>query len=318
MNLEEIVAKAKEDDNLRKQLVAWLPKTTEGKELLDNYFNSEFEKKIGDKVSEIHTSYDNDIFEILGERKKADQKTYDYVKNLVTELKELRTAKGEGNENKVKELQAKIKELQDSGSVNEHWKKIYNEAVSKWEAKEKEYKTQIEEQETKYRTTQVEGALKSALGSLKFKQGIPQEAIDALIKVNEESILKHAKVIDGKVVFHKDDGTPWLNEEYKPISAQEIVKGFLKTMIDDGSSEGNAGGGASPKINQGKIVTTGEGDNAKKKLILDTNSFSTKLEFNKVAEKALRSQGITASDKEYNELLDQAYEEYKVSDLEFQ
>lgn len=319
MTLAEIIAKLKEDAEMRKALLVWSAnETDEGKEFMTNFFNAEFDKKIGDKVSEIHTSYDNDVFEVLGQRKKTDQKTYDFVKELAAELKELRASKGTGNDAKIKELEGKIKELTESGSVNEHWKKIYDEALQKWNASEQELNDKLAQNEQEFRSNQVKTEIKSALGSVKMKEGIPQEAVDAMVKLNEEKVVKHAKIIDGKVVFHKEDGTPWMNEQYKPITAGEIVKTLLGTLIDEGTGGGQGGGGASTKIKPGEIVKTGEGDNATEKLVLDKASFSTKLEFNKVAEKALRSQGIAVGDKNYNKLLDEAYAEYGVSELELQ
>lgn len=319
MTLEEIIAEAKEDENFRKQLVGWAANdTVEGKELLTNFANVEFDKKIGDKVSEIHNGYDNDVFEILGQRKKAEQKSYDFVKEIALELKELRSAKPSDKEAKIKELQDKLKEANDSGSLNEHWKKIYEEALGKWTETENSLKKSIQDKEVEFNSNRIISELKSSLGALKLKEGIPQEAIDAMVKVNEEKILKTAKVIDGKVVFHHEDGSPWMNEEYKPISSNGVIKSFLGAMIDDGASQNKGGGGASTRIENGKIIKTGEGDNAKDKLVLDKASFSTKVEFNKLAEQTLRNQGITADNKNYTKLLDDAYVEYEVSKLELQ
>lgn len=321
MTLEELIAKVKEDASFRKQIVVWATGTEEGKEILDNYAKTEFEKNVKETIAKIHSDYDNDIFEILGERKQGDQKTYDFLKERLKELKELRGASKDDKDAKTKELQTKLKEAQDSGSINEHWKKLYDEALLKWEAREKELTETIAQKETDYHNTQVLSEITAAKAGMKFKDGIPEEAVTAMFKVNEDKILKNAKLVDGKVVFHKEDGTPWLNKEYKPVSAKEILSEVFGAMIDDGTGSGgsgNAGGGAPPKLEAGKIVTTGEGDNAKKKLVLDKSTFSTKVEFNKQAEKALRNQGITADSPDYNKLLDDAYTEYGVSELDFQ
>lgn len=321
MTLEELIAKAKEDPAFRKQVAVWASSTDEGKEIMDSFSKVEFEKNVKEVVAKIHTDYENDIFEALGERKKGDEKAYEFNKRFLTELKELRGKQGDDKDAKIKELQTKLKEAEDGGEINGHWKKIYDEALAKWEAKESEYKTTIEAKESEFSTTQIRSEIASARAGIKLKDGIPDEAVEALFKVNEDKILKHAKLVDGKVVFHKEDGSPWMNAEFKPVNASEVLKEVFGTMIGDGGNgggTGGAGGGAPKTLEVGKIVTTGEGENAKKKLVLDKSTFSTKVEFNKQAEKALRAQGVKADDKEYNELMLGAYEEYGVSELDLQ
>lgn len=316
MNIEEIIAKAKEDQNFRKGLVMWAKDTEEGKEVLNNFATAEFDKKIGEKVSEIHQGYDNDVFEILGQKKKNEQKSYDFIKEIATELKTLRESKGDNNVEKVKELETKIKDLEANGSLGEYWKKMHDDVVKQATEKENELKNQLSKKDEDFRTVQIKTELASALNGLKFKEGIPKEAIDAMIQVNESKILNNAKIIDGKVVFHKEDGSAWLNNEYKAISSQELVGSFLGSMIDNETKTPGSGGGAPPTIKTGEIVVTGEGDNAKKKLVLDVNSFSTKLEFTRVAEKALKAQGVTVDNPDFNRMIDEARVEYKVSELE--
>jgi len=68
-------------------------------------------------------------------------------------------------------------------------------------------------------------------------------------------------------------------------------------------------------LKDGKLVTTGTGDNATEKLVLNAGSFSTRVEFNEVAAKALTELGIAVSDKRYNKLMDGAAKEYEVSKL---
>lgn len=321
MTLEELIAKAKEDPAFRKQVAVWATSTDEGKEIMENFSKVEFEKNVKEVVAKIHTDYENDIFEALGERKKGDEKAYEFNKKFLTELKELRGKSGDDKDTVIKELKQKLKEAEDGGEINGHWKKIHEEALAKWEAKEAEYKTTIETKENEFSTTQIRSQIASARAGIKLKDGIPEEAVEALFKVNEDKILKHAKLVDGKVVFHKEDGTPWMNAEFKPVNATEVMKEVFGTMISDGTNSGGtggAGGGAPTKLKGGEIVTTGEGENAKKKLVLDKSTFSTKVEFNKQAEKTLRAQGVSASDKEYNELLMGAYEEYGVSELDLQ
>lgn len=319
MTIEEIKKKAQEDPEFRKSLVLWSKDTDEGKELLTNHAKAEVDKAIGEKIAELHLGYDNDIFSILGERKEANQKSYDFVKQLVTELKELRGKGSDDKEQKITELEGKIKEMQESGEINDYWKGIYEKALSTWEEKEQGYTKQIEEAGVKFTHNQIETVLAGARGGLKFKEGIPEEAITAIEQVNREKILKHAKVVDGKVSFFKEDGTPWLDEEYKPITAQGVMKEIYGNILDSGTPSGGGsaqGGGAKPTIETGSIQVKGEGDNATKRLELDKNSFSTKLEFQQIADKTLKKQGVMRGNPEYQTLMDGAYEEYGVKDMD--
>lgn len=315
MTLAEIIEKAKNDPEFRKGIVMFAKDTDEGKEILTSHANVEFDKRVGDKIFEIHKGYEDDIFEIMGVRKKADQKTYDFVKELASELKGLKSLKPDDKDAKIKELQDKMKEMQDGGEVNGHWKKIYDEAVSKWDEKEAELKTAITQKETEQLQSLVLNDLTNGKNALKFKEGIPQEAVDAMINSYQAEILKSAKLVDGKVVYHKEDGQPWMNNEIKPITAGEIWKEKLGSIIDEKPA---SGGGANPKLENGKIVTVGEGDNATKKLVLDRGMFSTKVEFQKAVEKAVTSQGLIVGSKEANTLTDAAYKEYEVDKLDFQ
>lgn len=318
MTIEEIIAKAEQDSDFRNKLVSWSAnKTDEGKELLKNYADAEVEKQIKTRISEIHSAYDKDVEEVLGVKKKEDQKTYDFIKELLGELKELRAkGAGEGSE-EVKKLKIKIKELEDSGSDNALWKKRYEEVVEKAGKDAEKHANELKAKDEQFVKTQIESEIRSAVSSLKFKADFPKEAIDALISVNTEKMLKNAKLVDGKVIFVGEDGSTKLNEQYKPVTTIDEAKVLFGSMIDDGTGNDKGGGGA-PRTVGGKIVTTGEGDNATKKLVLDKETFSTKYEFQRVASDALRKQGISATDKDYQTLIDSAYEEYGVSELELQ
>ena len=315
MTLAEIIALAKNDPELRKGLIAFSNETEEGKIILQNFADAEFDKRIKDKISEIHTAYDNDVFEILGERKEANVKSYDFIKKLVGELKELRGSNDSTKEAKIKELNDKIKKMQDDGSVNEHWKKIYEEALAKWQQSEKELKETISKKDSDYLQNQILNELNVVKSGLKFIEALPQEAVKALLDIETNKILSTAKIIDGKVVYLKEDGNPYLNKEYKPISAKELFEEKLSSII---VKDENASGGKAPKnVRVGEIIKTGEGDKAIEKLVLNKEAFNSKRSFNEVATKALKEQGVAMGDPRYNKLLDEAYKEYEVSQLEF-
>lgn len=318
MTLEEIKKAVKENPSLAKELAVWsTAETNEGKEILKNFATAEVDKAVKEKTAEIYTNIDNDLFEVLGVRKKTDQKTYDFLKTIAGEYKDLKGKADKLNDNEeIKSLKAELEKMKNEGSVNEHWKKIYDEAVAKWETEKKALNDELTAKGTEFLQAQIKADLQSGLSGLRLRDDIPKEAIDALVNIETEKILKTAKIVEGKIVYHKEDGSPYLNDEYKPITAQEIWGKTLGTLIkNDG---GQQGGGANPKIENGKVVKTGEGDNATIKLVLDKSSFSTKREFNDRAEEALRKQGIALGSAEFNKAIDEAYKEYEVDKLELQ
>jgi len=320
MTIEEIKKAMKDNPALQTQVVIWAKDTTEGKEIMENFAKVEVDKAIKEKTAELYKGIDEDIFEILGERKAREQKSYDYVKTLMTELKKTRDMKPDDKDAKIKELEANMEKMKEEGDVNDYWKGIYDKALETWETKENEYKQTIETKESEFNQTNIGSDLDAGLAGIKFKEGIPKEAIDAVKDARKEKIIKSAKLIDGKVVYHKEDGSPWMNEKtYKPMTASEIWSEQLKALIDDSDNSGGAGGGASKKLDKnGKVVETGEGDNAKKKLSLDPSTFSTKVEFNENARKTLLAQGVDAMDPEFDKMIDAAREEYGVAELPLQ
>lgn len=317
MTFEEIKKALEANKDLKKQVAVWSSSTEEGKELLTNHAKAEVEKAVKEATAQLYTNIDDDLFEVLGKRKAANQKTYDFVKGLANELKELRGKADKLNDNdKIKELEAKIKQMESDGSVNEHWKKIYDEASAKWENEKKEMGEKIAAKEKEYIISQIEADLQKGLASLKLRDDIPQQAVDALVEAQKQKILKSAKIIEGKVVYHKEDGTPLLNQEFKPITPKEIWEDVLGGIVT--TNKDQSGGNANTTVKEGKVIEKGQGDNATIKLVLDEDSFSTKQEFNEKAELALRKQGIGLGDKRFKQAILEAYERYGVDKLDLQ
>lgn len=58
------------------------------KTVLPNKVKELADKQTSDAIKEVHNRYDNDLFELTGERKNHDEKTYAFLKRKLTELKE--------------------------------------------------------------------------------------------------------------------------------------------------------------------------------------------------------------------------------------
>lgn len=314
MTLAEIKKLFGEQPALFKEVLVHIATTEEGKELLTNYAKTQTDKAIGDKTSEIYNGIDKDINDVLGVQKPSDKKTYEFVKELISELKDLRAKKGEGGTGddtkegvRITELESQLKAIKD-----QNWEGKYNTLIVETSGKIEGFTNKIKELEMGNTSSLVNIELATGLSTLKFNPNIPQEAIDALTVVVKNKVIKTAKVVDGKVVYFKEDGTPYLNELYKPITAEEIFKTELKTII----SGSNVAGGGAETTEKGKLLTVGEGDTAKKKVSLDVTKFNTKLGFANHIEEVLIENGVERNSKEWHGIVQEARTEYGVDKME--
>lgn len=80
------------------------------KEQDEAYVNAKVEPlvevKIKDQIKSVHEKYDQDLLELTGDRKKPEEKTYDFLKRKIAEIK---ASKGGDDVDKDK-----LKSLQDS------------------------------------------------------------------------------------------------------------------------------------------------------------------------------------------------------------
>ena len=315
MNLEEISKAIEDNKDLAKQVLLKVVETEDGKELLNNHAKQHFEANIGSKVSEIYTNIDNDIFEVLGVRKDPNQKTYDFLKTgVLAELKELKL-KGNTDPDKaqkIKSLEDEIKSLKEKTTNSEFWHETHQKALKEFEQKELQYKTQLQELENGNLKNVVNTDLSMGLTGLKFNPTIPKSAIDALAETVKNQALANSKIIDGKVVYLKEDGTPWLDKTYKPITSQGIFAEKLSDILDVAPT---VGGGA-PTGKGGEIITVNTGGVETTKVVLDKGKFNTRLEFFNVLEKTLTEQGVSKDSSEFAKLRDTAYVEYEVEKLD--
>lgn len=307
MTWEEILAAMKAAPALETEVIKYIITTEGGKEVLENHAKQYAAKEVSDKMSELLNGIDTTIAENLGITKPKDQKTTDFVKGIAEELKTLKAKKGsdnpEGDAKRVKELEAELAQAKT-------WENKYNGLATETAVKIEGYVNEINTLKTGNTETVVGGDLALGLNTIKFNPLIPKAAIDSLAGTIKDKVLKAAKIVDGKPVYYKEDGTPYLNEVFKPATAEEIFKTELKDMI---STEAQAGGGSEEK---GKIITTKEGDKDLKKAVLDPAKFNTKLTFAKHIEEVFISNGIERGSKDWHEMEQTARTEYEVDKMD--
>lgn len=288
------------------------------KKMVNTKATAIYEAKIDDKVKEIHTQYDNDLFEILGERPGqkdgAKQKTYDKLKEVYTELKKLRDTKDSLNKDaEVAKLKGEIETLKSEGG-GKQIQEMFDQAKLKWDALETEYKDKLSNLESSQETYMKEGPINEALSKITFTPETPESVKKMVLDSARQQLVSSSELRDGKLVFVDKDGKVVLNSKYDPIDAFEQVMSLEAVKDISLKKDDPKGGGADPKIEGGIITTSVEGKDVKK-LNIQPGSFKSKSEFITVSEKALTDAGFTMRDKEWDELKNQAYADHNVKDL---
>lgn len=288
------------------------------KAMMESKGNAIYQEKFDSEISGVHKKYDDDLFEILGERPSMKdgnkQKTYEKLKEIYGELKTLRGQKDSLNkEGEVIRLKSEIEKLKNEGG-GKQIQEMFDQAKAKWEGIENEYKAQIEGFQGKETTYLKQGPINEALSQIKFTPETPESVKKMVIDSARQQLISASEIREGKLVFVDENKKVALNAKYEPMGALEKVMSLeavkdISIKVDD-----SKGGGADPKIEGGIITTSVEGKDVKK-LNIPPGSFKSKSEFIQVSEKALTDAGFTVRDKEWTSLKDQAYTDHNVKDL---
>jgi hypothetical protein len=275
---------------------------------------------IAAKTGEIYGNLDTDILSTSGIGKNGTEKTYEYAKRVILDLKgkaentdalqtqirsltqknaalEKSIAEGNGNEQLNKELKQTKADLAN----------VTNQFV--------ELQKQKEEMSAKYerdiKGMQIDGAMQSAIASVKFKPELPeaatkvlmQQAIDKLKSMNPdfEDDGKGGKVI----MFHDEKGAVMRNlaTNLNPYTAAELLSLELEKMgvLDKGRQA--AGGGT-----QTPTATTGNGS-------VSIEGAKTRTEAYDAITSVLVAQGLQPGSKEFGDAMTQAWKDNNISSL---
>lgn len=253
---------------------------------LENHKKSVIESELPLKVSEIHTQYDNDLFELFGERKKGDQKTYHFLKEKFGTLK--------GKAEKVASLESEIAELRKGNPTDAtrlaEIKELQNTLAALKSNHEKELVTVMKNAQK----LNIESEIKSAKGSLKFKKEIPTDAIEVYFNNVVSELSANADFRDGKAIFiDPQTQTPRRNPAtLEPYSAAELLAERMKSMIDTGHQQ------PGPGIKPGEKPVNKAADG---KFQINFTLPSTVTSKQKLGEYLIKEQGLKSTTPEYRE-----------------
>ena len=279
INKDEAVKKIQESDKTEFEVFTADEHTT----FLDNFKESTVDKELKEHVGKIHQQYDDDIYELTGKRKKSDQKTYNFLKEVIVDYKD-KDAKSTGYENEITELKEKIKNNTGDETLKKDLAKVqqlYKDDKKTWES---EKTTLI----SSHQRTGMENVLDRSLTGVKFKDTIPESARKMVLSAVKNELLESATMVDGVMIFTDKDGETLRNKDngLNPYTAEEMLMSKLSDIIDTGRKI--EGTGAEVEITE---------DDKGNKTINYTPSSSVKTKGD--LSKDLAARGLISGSKEY-------------------
>ena len=198
-----------------------LRSTEEENTFLENYSKG----KVDTAISELHSKYDQDIFDLVGLRKEATEKTYDFNKRIVKSLLD----KSKDFEVQITTLKEKIK----NNTGDEHLKTELASVQKLF----KDFKEQAESEkaniETKYQKTLNRADIEKYIPEFKLKpmdEDVKKVFLDKIIDELSSMAQRQDEVLvfvdkEGKILRNK-------NNSLNPYSAKELLAEKLKNIIE--------------------------------------------------------------------------------------
>lgn len=272
---------------------------------------------IGQKTGEIYGGLDADILAASGIAKNGAEKTYDYAKRVIGEIK---TQAGNAAElqTKVSELEKEKTRLETviaNGGGDAETKRQLDQAKADLANVTKEFtdlKTKYDNAQSEHEKAlfgmKIDGEFAKATAGLKFKADLPASVTSVL---TEQAIAKvkamNPEYIDdgngGKTLAFMENGAVKRNPEnnLRPFTAAELVAKELSTMgvLETGRKQTGAGSTGG----QGGQGGNGSGGT------VDLSGARTQDEAHEIIAKQLMAQGKINGSKEFADAMAQAWKD---------
>ena len=265
---------------------------------------------IGQKTGEIYGGLDADILAASGIAKNGTEKTYDYAKRVIGEIK----GQAGNSQSQIAELtreKARLEKALSEGADAET-RKALNKANADLANVTKEYtelKSKYDNSEAEHQKAifglKLDGEFAKATAGLKFKADLPASVTSVILAQAVEKVKSLSpEYIDdgngGKVLAFNQNGTTMRNPEnnLRPYTATELVAKELKAMgvLDEGRKQ--AGAGTDPNAGS-------QGGNGG--MIADLSGARTREEAHEILAKQLMSQGMLNGSKEFEDAMSKAW-----------
>lgn len=269
---------------------------------------------IGQKTGEIYGGLDADILSASGIAKNGTEKTYDYAKRVIGEIK-AQAGNATEMQNQISELtkeKARLEGVIAKGGADAETKRALEKAKADLGNVTREYaelKTKYDNAQSEHEKAlfgmKIDGEFAKATVGLKFKADLPPSVVSVL---TEQAVAKvkamNPEYIDdgngGKVLAFMDNGTPRRNPEnnLRPFTASELVAKELSTMgvLETGRKQTGAG-------SQGGRNDQGSGGT------VDLSGARTQNEAYEIIAKQLMAQGKVNGTKEFDDAMAQAWKD---------
>ena len=269
---------------------------------------------IGQKTGEIYGGLDADILAASGIPKNGTEKTYDYAKRVIGEVKG-QAGNAAQLSSQISELtkeKARLEKALESGADAET-----KRALTQAKADLANVTREFTELKTKYDTAtaeheraifgmKIDGEFARATAGLKFKADLPASVTSVLLQQAVEKVKGMSpEYIDdgngGKVLAFMENGTPRRNPEnnLRPFTAEELVAKELSAMgvLETGRKQTGAGS---------RETDGGQGGGG---AIADLAGARTQSEAHEILVKQLLAQGKVNGSKEFDDALKQAWKD---------
>lgn len=269
---------------------------------------------IGQKTGEIYGGLDADILAASGIAKNGSEKTYDYAKRVIGEIKG-QAGNAAQMQSQIAELtkeKARLEKVVADGGSDAETKKALTQAKADLANVTKEFadlKTKYDAAESEHAKAlfgmKIDGEFAKATAGLKFKADLPASVTSVL---TEQAVAKvkamNPEYIDdgngGKTLAFMENGAVKRNPEnnLRPFTAAELVAKELSTMgvLESGRKQTGAG-------------TTGGHETGGTGGTVDLSGARTQNEAHEIIAKQLMAQGKVNGSKDFADAMAQAWKD---------
>lgn len=275
---------------------------------------------IAKKTGEIYGALDNDVLEVSGIAKNGTEKTYEYTKRVIKEIKAKAddAAKLQGQIDSLTKEKARLEKAIADGSADAETAKALKQAkadlasiTTQYNELNTKYNNAVADHEKEIFGIKVDNALQSASAGLKFKAGLPESVTRVILSQAAEKVkaMRPEAIDDGKggkvIVFKGEDGAILRNpnNQLNPYTAAELLTKELEAMdvLDKGRKQQGGGTGNSGGSGDGKAI--------------DVTGAKTRTEAYDMIAASLMSQGMTVGSAQFDAAMSQAWKDNNISAL---
>lgn len=270
---------------------------------------------IGQKTGEIYGGLDADILAVSGIAKNGAEKTYEYAKRVIGEIKG-QAGNAAQMQSQISELtkeKARLEKVIADGGIDAEAKRELTKAKADLANVTKEYgelKTRFDNAEAEHAKAlfgmKIDGEMAKATAGIKFKADLPASVTAVLMQQAVAKVKElNPEYIDdgngGKVLAFNSNGTTMRNPEnnLRPYTAGELVERELKAMGVLETGRVQTGAGTKPMT-----PTKSEGNSG-----VDISGARTQDEAHEIIAKQLMEQGKVNGSKAFAEAMEQAWKE---------